>query len=116
MKWTESAGAAITRRKLTVALAATWMAACQVESEPGLGGGGGEPEEGGGGGAACLDAPEPCGDHVECCEGSLCVMTGDEIACRPDCTEDAECETGCCAHLLGGGTACLAVDYCAVAP
>lgn len=112
----ESAGAATTRRKLAVALVASWMAACQGESDPGLGGGGGEPEEGGGGGAACLDASAPCGDDVDCCEGSLCVMAGDEIACRPDCTEDADCETGCCAHLLGGGSACLALDYCTVPP
>lgn len=96
-------------------LAAVTAAACSVESDGPEGGG---TEEGGGGegGGACADAPEPCGEAVGCCEGSLCVMTGDEVACRASCADDAECETGCCAVLIGGGSACLAADYCAVPP
>ncbi len=78
-------------------------------------GAGGGPETGGGGGLAadCFEPPGRCDEDVDCCDGGLCVMVQEDVACHPACERDAECDTGCCAPLLGGGMACLAADFCA---
>ncbi len=69
--------------------------------------------------APVVEPPPPeegCGDGPACGESEVCALTGGVVACQPVCASDAECETGCCAVLLGGRSACLPGDYCEVSP
>jgi hypothetical protein len=66
--------------------------------------------------AVCRPAEQACGEDAACCDGLLCVGFATNpvtTACKPTCTKNQDCPTGCCA-LLGSGTlrACLDRSYC----
>jgi len=63
---------------------------------------------------ACAQAGEACG---RCCAGTTCVnfpSVGD--LCAANCTTGAECQSGCCAKLQGGGSACYLASGCSTTP
>jgi hypothetical protein len=64
----------------------------------------------------CHKAEEPCLDGLPCCEGLACAVFGTTTqtsACKPRCTDHAECATGCCAPLGDSGIkVCLGQSYC----
>jgi hypothetical protein len=53
----------------------------------------------------CVAAGDRCDDPSACCEGTSCV-TSSEAAfdiCAEVCTDDGDCESGCCTGLPGSG-------------
>ena len=53
---------------------------------------------------ACHKAGEPCGSSLECCDGSTCNNTAQAPSlngCHPRCTQNADCQTGCCLLYTG---------------
>ncbi|HEX4341620.1 MAG TPA: hypothetical protein VH062_37175 [Polyangiaceae bacterium] len=62
---------------------------------------------------AALDAA--CGGTRHCCDGLVCTSTSTQgtFACRPRCTTNADCDTGCCAQITGtADSACLSPMFC----
>jgi hypothetical protein len=64
----------------------------------------------------CSGEEETCGSGTPCCAELACAVfdtTPPTSACKPICTQHAECSTGCCAELGDSGiTACLAQSFC----
>jgi hypothetical protein len=65
----------------------------------------------------CTSIPgERCGGELDrCCTGFICIKSpsSDFSGCRPECTRDDECDTGCCQLLSGNrGGFCVDARYC----
>jgi hypothetical protein len=67
--------------------------------------------------ACCAQAGSSCATSADCCGGALnqavCVSeaAGGAI-CRATCSANTDCQSGCCAPLEGGGSACFAASQC----
>lgn len=63
---------------------------------------------------ACLTPGTSCLDNVEgCCTDSTCVETVDETVCAANCTDNSECNSGCCAPLSNSTTrVCSPATFC----
>ena len=64
----------------------------------------------------CRTEEETCAGDTPCCAGLICTIfnsTPETSACKPICTQHAECATGCCAPVGTSGTsACLPQSFC----
>lgn len=62
------------------------------------------------GGGSCAPTGAPCASSGECCNfqagTGYCVDIAGEVACSDSCTTGADCESGCCLPLNGGGMVC----------
>ncbi|MET0286817.1 MAG: hypothetical protein ABW352_20210 [Polyangiales bacterium] len=67
--------------------------------------------------ACCAQAGASCAGNDDCCgfgdSEAFCVTepAGGAI-CRASCSTGADCQSGCCAPLSGGGMACFAASQC----
>jgi hypothetical protein len=67
--------------------------------------------------ACCAQAGASCSGNSDCCgfadKQAFCVNepAGGSI-CRASCSTGADCQSGCCAPLDGGGMACFAASQC----
>jgi hypothetical protein len=64
----------------------------------------------------CAAANEPCQTNEQCCGGptdtAVCVNQGAGPICADRCTNDSQCQSGCCAPLQVGGNVCAPPAYC----
>jgi hypothetical protein len=65
----------------------------------------------------CHKEEQACLDNLTCCDGFACAVfnstTPQTSACKPICTHNTDCATGCCAPLGNTGTSvCLDPNYC----
>jgi hypothetical protein len=69
-------------------------------------------------GVACRTENQTCTRNTDCCGGPLntavCVEQEESVGpiCANRCTSNAQCGSGCCAGLQGGGSVCAPVVYC----
>jgi hypothetical protein len=64
----------------------------------------------------CKGTGEACTNSLDCCEGSTCNNTAQAPAlngCHPRCTQNTDCQTGCCV-LFSGDTQgiCAEKEWC----
>ena len=63
----------------------------------------------------CVPAGESC-EVAACCADNACVDIDGAVGCRPRCSADSQCASGCCAELGPGTHACAPARYCAIPP
>jgi hypothetical protein len=63
-------------------------------------------------GEACTPATST--SPTDCCQGTCVTSQNPELAgCRPSCTENEHCDTGCCVPLAGSTNGyCASAEYC----
>lgn len=63
-------------------------------------------------GEACT--PATSSSPTDCCQGTCVTSQNPELAgCRPSCTENEHCDTGCCVPLAGSANGyCASAEYC----
>jgi hypothetical protein len=63
----------------------------------------------------CAAVDEACGGVRRCCPDLTCTTfdaTG-AFACKPACTDDRDCASGCCVAIRGtNDSACLSPEWC----
>lgn len=57
---------------------------------------------------ACVKAGGTCATNAACCDSSICVQN----ICAADCSNDADCLSGCCLELSSGQSVCAPTDLC----
>jgi hypothetical protein len=61
----------------------------------------------------CLEPGElDCSDAALCCEGSMCITDGVQIACAALCSAGDECQSGCCAAVDELNSVCAPATFC----
>jgi hypothetical protein len=87
-----------------------------VGGSTGFGVGGSGAGVGGAGGAAapvCGIPGAACPSGTGCCAGETCLAMSSGNICASNCTNDGQCESGCCTALQGGaGAVCAPASYC----
>jgi len=86
-------------------------------SAGGTGMGGSAEGSGAGGSAApaCTANGQTCAKNGDCCsftKGGLCVDFGSGHVCADGCTANSGCQSGCCAALASGASACGPASAC----
>lgn len=60
----------------------------------------------------CLQAGELNCDETACCDGSMCITDGTDIACAALCANGDDCFSGCCATVDEANSVCAPADVC----
>lgn len=68
--------------------------------------------------SSCRSHGEMCNTSLDCCDGSTCNNTAQapELnGCHPHCTQNSECDTGCCVLYVGSTNQgfCAGAKWCA---
>lgn len=63
---------------------------------------------------ACISAGNSCLDNTGgCCADSICIDSAGSTVCAATCTDNSECNSGCCAPLTNSTTrVCSPVSFC----
>lgn len=62
-------------------------------------------------GVSCVAPGRDCAVN-DCCVGSTCVVTNTGDICAANCSQAAQCASGCCVALEGGGAVCAPASNC----
>jgi len=68
--------------------------------------------------STCAATATSCTESTDCCLGAnnatpICIAFTSGALCGVECTDNSQCDSGCCAPLMGSPTsACLPKQYC----